>query len=105
MTEAWLLFDKQAIRTTAGNPNGSISLGLPRLADVEDIPDPKDVLHSLILDATQLGTHRRKRFDVVSAVQRIPQCIDDFSPLRILPAFIALEERILEVIEEQEWNP
>ena len=105
MIEAWLLFDEKAIRAAAGNPNGSIEPRLPHLTDdVEDIPNPKDVLHRLILDATELGTHRRKRFDVGSAVQRIPQCIDDFSPLRVLSAFTALEKRILEVIEEQKWN-
>lgn len=64
MIEAWLLFDEQAIRTAAGNPNGSVDLGLPRPIEVESIPDPKDKLHHLILDATELGTHRRGRFNV-----------------------------------------
>jgi hypothetical protein len=104
MIEAWLLFDEQAIRAAACNPNGSIDLGLPRLTDAEDIPDPKNVLRSLILDATGLGTRRRERFNVSNAVQRIPQYIDDFSPLRGLSAFGALEERLLEVLREQQWH-
>jgi len=104
MMEAWLLLDEQAIRVAAGNPNGSIDLNLPRAADVENITDPKNVLRRIMLDATELGTHRRKRVDVSSAVQRIPQCIDDFSVLRSLSAFKALEESIVEVIKEQRWQ-
>jgi hypothetical protein len=104
MIEAWLLFDEQAIRAAAGNPNGAMDLNLPRLVDVEDIPNPKDMLHDLILEATELGAHRRKRFPVSTAVQRIPQYTDDFSPLRALSAFSALEERLEEVIREQQWH-
>jgi hypothetical protein len=104
MTETWLLFDEQAIRDAAGNPNGSIKLDLPRPTELESIPDPKNVLRRIILDAKELGAHRRKRFDVGSVVQRIPQCIDDFSCLRVLSAFRALEERLLEVIQEQQWH-
>jgi len=101
MTEAWLLFDVPAIRAAAGNPNGSVNLDLPRSADLESIPNPKTVLRGLILEATELGTHRRGRFDVSNAIQRIPRYIDDFSPLRVLSAFAALEERIVEVLKEQ----
>jgi len=54
MVEAWLLFDAPAIRAAAGNPNGSVNLGLPRPADVESIPDPKTMLSGLILEATEL---------------------------------------------------
>ena len=42
MTEAWLLFDIPAIRAAAGNPNGSVDLDLPRLADVEGLPLDRD---------------------------------------------------------------
>lgn len=103
MTETWLLFDESAIRRAAGNPNGSVVLALPCVADLECIPEPKNMLHGLILEATEKGTHRRARFDIGSAVDLIPQRIDDFSPLRVLSAFTALEERIVEVLGEQRW--
>jgi len=103
MIEAWLLVDAPAIRAAADNPNGSVNLSLPRPEDVENIPDPKAMLSGLILEATELGTHRRRRFDVSIAIQRIPRYIDDFSPLRDLPAFAALETRIMDVIKEQQW--
>lgn len=44
MTEAWLLLDQQAIRRTAGNPNGSTSLPIPTTR-WDELPDPKQVLH------------------------------------------------------------
>jgi hypothetical protein len=104
MIEAWLLFDIPAIRAAAGNPNGSVGLDLPHPADLENISDPKSVLRGLILEATELGTHRRGRFDASSAVYRIPQYIEDFSPLRDLSAFVALEDRVEEVISERQWH-
>ncbi len=103
MMEAWLLFDIPAIRAAAGNPNGLIDLDVPRLADVESVPDPKNTLHHAILAATEKGTRRRGRFHASSAVHRIPQYIDDFAPLRALSAFTVLENRIEEVIREQQW--
>jgi hypothetical protein len=104
MTEAWLLFDISAIRQVAGNPNGTVSLNLPNLSVVESLPDPKRVLHNMLREATELGAHRRRRFDTNRAVQRIPECIEDFSSLRRLSAFIALEEEVKETIESQCWN-
>lgn len=104
MTETWLLLDKRAIREAAGNPNGSIVLNLPRLGELENLPDPKTVLHNLILDATELSVRRKRRFDVSNAAQRIPEYIDDFSPLRGLQAFSALEEDVIETLREYRWN-
>ena len=104
MTEAWLLFDRDAIRQAAGNPNGTVPLQLPRLSDIESLPDPKRVLHRALRTAKEYGTRRRKRFDVNKAVQRVPKCIEDFSPLRSLSAFIALEEEVKRIVESQSWN-
>jgi hypothetical protein len=104
MTESWLLTDGCAIKAAAGNPNGSIELDLPRLGDVESIPNPKNLLYHLILQATEKGTRRRRHFDVRSAVHRIPQCMESFSTLRVLSAFVALENQVEEVIGEQRWR-
>jgi hypothetical protein len=103
MIEAWLLFDIPAIRAAAGNPNGVVDLALPRLANVESIPHPKSILHQAILNATEMGTRRRGRFNVNSAAHRIPQYIEDFSALRNLSAFAALEDRVERMIREQQW--
>ena len=104
MTEAWLLFDINAIRQAAGNPNGTVPLNLPTLSDVESIPNPKRVLRDISRTATELRTYRRRRFDTNIAVQRIPECIEDFSSLRSLSAFIALEEELRITIESQCWD-
>lgn len=104
MTEAWLLFDGDAIRQAAGNPNGKVSLQMPAISVVESLPDPKRVLNKILRTATELRTRRRRRFDVSVAVQRIPEYIEDFSPLRKLSAFFALEEAVKETIKSQEWG-
>jgi len=103
MTEAWLLFDIDAIREAAGNPSGKMRLDLPLLQRIEDLPDPKTRLHTLILEATERGAHRKSRFDVNVAVQRIPEYIEDFSPLRALPAFSSLENRVTATINNHGW--
>ena len=82
MTEAWLLFDINAIRQAAGNPNGTLPLNLPALSDIEGLPDPKRILRDKLYAATELCAHRKRRFDTNIAVQRIPECIEDFSSLR-----------------------
>ncbi len=104
MMEAWLLFNETAIRQAAGNPNGTVILSMPRLIDVEDIPDPKDVLHNLVLAATDLPMRRRKRFDVNKAVPLIPKYIDDFSPLKNLLAFSSLENQVVQTITDRRWH-
>ncbi|MHC4566509.1 MAG: hypothetical protein ACYTE3_12205 [Planctomycetota bacterium] len=104
MTEAWLLFDAGAIREAADNPNGTVRLNLPRLNRLEGIPDPKARLHALIREAAELGTHRTSRFRVGHRVQRIPEYIQDFSPLRESTAFANLEEELRRTIESQGWG-
>jgi hypothetical protein len=104
MMEAWLLFDVKAIRLAAGNPNGTVALNMPRMYDIESLPNPKVTLHTLLREATEWGSHRKNRFDTGTAAQRIPEYIDDFSPLRCLPAFKSLENSIIETIQ-QHWTP
>jgi len=104
MTEAWLLFDIDAIRQAAGNPNGTVQLNLPSPSTIERLPDPKRILHDLLRNATELGARRRGRFDTNAAVQLVPKYTEDFSPLRRLPAFVALEEAVNETVESQGWG-
>jgi hypothetical protein len=104
MTETWLLLDAQAIREAAGNPNGSVPLNLPQPQDLENVSRPETMLHNLILTATELGAHRRRQFEVNRAVKRISDCVEDFAPLRALPAFSALEQKVIETIRQQGWG-
>ena len=104
MQEAWLLFDEPAIRTAAGNPNGRNRLDLPRLQHVEGLPDPKEVLYELLRTASGLSGRRHKKLPVSQLAQRVSDFIDDFAPLRTLPAFTALEDEIRETVEIHGWT-
>ncbi len=100
MTEAWLLFDETAIRTAASNPNGKRVLQLPKMARVESEPDPKKLLYELLREASELGGKRRKKFKVSDRVHRVAELAEDFSPLRQLSAFRALEAELRQIIQE-----
>ncbi len=104
MLEAWLCFDEFAIRKAAGNPNGKTPLGLPSLKRVESRPDPKDDLRKALLAACELSGRRLKKFDTARAFWRIVDCIEDFSPLRELPAFQAFENSI-KSLKHNDWKP
>ncbi|MCY7275921.1 MAG: hypothetical protein LH702_19840 [Phormidesmis sp. CAN_BIN44] len=104
MTEAWLLFDTSALRKAASNPNGSITLQLPDIRKLEHEPDPKRVLHEILRQASDLSSRRLKRFSANDCTHRVSELINDFSPLRILPAFVALESELEDVIKKQRWE-
>lgn len=99
MTEAWLLADETAIRSAAGNPNGTESLNLPNLRRLEDVPDPKRVLHDALTAASGLNARRRSRLSIRERVRMIPNYIDDYSNLGVLPAFQALQRDIRTLVE------
>jgi hypothetical protein len=94
MQEAWLLFDERALRRAAGNPNGRQLLDVPVLNRLEALPDPKRNLADLLREASGLRGRRRDRLAVSSRASRVATLIDDFSPLRALSAFSALEEEV-----------
>ena len=64
MTEAWLLFDIVALRKAASNPNGSTELKLPDIGRLEYEPDPKNVLHEILRQASGLRPGRLRSFSV-----------------------------------------
>ena len=99
MTEAWLLADEKAIRSAASNPNGRENLNLPDIRRLEDLPNPKRVLHDALTIASGLNAHRRSRLPVRQRVQLIPNYIDDYSRLNVLPAFQTLQQDIRVLIE------
>lgn len=94
MSEAWLLFDIDAIRYAASNPNGTMELQLPALQDVESLPDPKDVLYKLLNSASGLSGRALKKFKPQVGVHRLAEYIQDFAPLYRLYAFEVLNSDI-----------
>lgn len=102
--EAWLLFHEGAIRTAAGNPNGEDPLDLPALHHLEELPDPKQRLHQTLRAASGLGPRGRRSLRLGAAVHRIAQLVDDFSPLRTLPAFTAFDRDLAALLDEHGWH-
>ena len=103
MQEAWLLFEEAALRRAAGNPRGKQPLQLPVSDKVEQLPDPKNILHELLRSASGLTGRRLKDFSVRECAGRVAELIDDFTPLRCLEAFRALEEDVKQIIQAQGW--
>ncbi len=99
MTEAWLLADEFAIRSAAGNPNGTDNLNLPELRSLEEVPDPKRVLRSALIAACGLNARRRSRLPVHQRFHLIPNYIDDYSRLNVLGAFRTLQDDITRLVE------
>lgn len=91
MTEAWLLVEEAAIRSAAGNPNGTVSLTLPAVQEIEAIPDPKELLRSSLRTASEMSGRRLKRFNDSQCARRVADYMHEFQRLRTLPAFRRLE--------------
>jgi hypothetical protein len=104
MLEAWLLFDERAIRHAAGNPNGKVALSLPPLERIEERPNPKKDLREALKSASELKGRRLKKFNTSHAFGRVVDFLDDFSPLRQLPAYAAFENAVSR-IRQNEWRP
>jgi hypothetical protein len=98
MTEAWLLISEPVIRAASGNPNGHVPLPMPDPNRLEQLPDPKETLFTLLRTASELHGRRLRGLRVHRLVHRIVELIDDFSPLRILPAFTAFEAQLEEAL-------
>ena len=94
MTEAWLLLNEESIKIAAGNPNNKNSLSLPSLHHVEDLPNPKAVLHQKIKEASNLQGRKLAKLKIPQRVHVLVDNITDFSPLRQLSAFQKLEKDI-----------
>jgi hypothetical protein len=103
MMEAWLLINEAALRRAVGNPNGETPLNLPSIANLENIPDPKEVLYLLLRVASELSGRRLRRFEERRSAGLVAEYIDDFGQLRALPAFRALEADIEETVTMNNW--
>lgn len=103
MQEAWLLFDEAALRLAADNPRGEVPLPFPPLLRLEEVSDPKELLHELLYQASGLRPGRLSRFNPAARAHRLAELIEDFSPLRRLAAFQALETELTALVTEQRW--
>lgn len=104
MQETWLLFDEPALRLAADNPNGRVPLDLPPLDRLEEVPDPKALLHDRLRRASGLRSGRLRKWRSGPRVHRLADLIRDYSPLRRLSAFHALEEEVRMLLEQRSWR-
>ena len=102
MTEAWLIINEEAIRRASDNPNGTIELTVPKIDAIENISNPKGLLHQLLIDASEKHGRMLKQFKarVNKAVHRVADNINDFSVLRELSAFNRFEEDVKNLLNE-----
>lgn len=99
MMEAWLLINEDAIKKAAGNRsyNQPINLPAPKVLDKEK--NPKEILHTLLRNASGLKGRRLSTFNPHSAVHLVAEFIDDYSPLRQTKAFNAFESELKQKID------
>ena len=104
MQEAWLLIDVAALRGAAGNPNGKEPLDLPSVETLEALPDPKQILHDLLRQASGLRGRRLRSFSERLSGHRVAELIEDFDPLYRLTAFQPLAADVERTVTEQGWS-
>lgn len=105
MTEAWLLTDRAAICRAADNPHARVSLTLPPLSALENLPDPKQKLSELLRTASEKQGRRLEQFKRDEAARRllVAELTDDFSPLLDLPAFRRFQDETTRLLQERGW--
>ncbi|GBL34863.1 hypothetical protein EMGBS15_04580 [Filimonas sp.] len=99
MMESWLLFDADAIKKAAGNRRYNGQLDLPALNRLESIPSPKQRLHDILKQASELKGRKLAKFNVHEAVHLVAENIQDFAPLRNLPAFQQFEAELRRLLQ------
>ena len=89
MTEAWLLSDEAAIRKTVRRPNGSGPLTLPSPNEIERRADPRAILNSALLDASETRGRRRDdlRRNLPTLRRNLLQALPVGGPLEQLPSW------------------
>ena len=102
-TEAWLLFNEEAIRQAAGNPKGQAPLDLPTMKGIEKLRDPKERLYAILKKASMYHDKLPRDFNPIQRAKRIVDDRTDFAPLRALTAFRNLEQAIKAIVQEQHW--
>ena len=106
MTEAWLLFDEDAIRRAADRANGRVGLGLPSVAEVQRRANPKEILESKLVLASELTGRRLAQFRAEMSRRKslVATNIDDFAPLRRHDSFARMEQDIRSVLAMNGWG-
>lgn len=100
MTEAWFLFDEQAIRRAAGNLNSRARLNLPSHAEAQRRADPKSLLEEALVTASELSGRKLEQFrrDIGRRKRLVSTHINDYSELRAHESFRSLESELVAIL-------
>lgn len=100
MTDAWLLVDEAAIRRIAGRPSGTEPLGLPGIAQIEQIPDAKAMLQEVLAKASGASGRRLQRFkrDFGGQRRRLLENLDHDGPVSNLSAWRELAASVEQAV-------
>ncbi|MBI1916369.1 MAG: hypothetical protein HYS12_16800 [Planctomycetes bacterium] len=106
MTEAWLLIDAAAICRAADNPNSRARIALLALRRLEQESDPKALLHTFLIEASEKRGRRRDQFrrELPWRCARVAELITDFSPLQQLQAFAEFAEQTRQILQSLPGN-
>lgn len=88
MTEAWALVSETNIRNVCGNPSGRDDLDLPKVHEIENLRDPKEVLFEALRRACG-GTGRRRPTiqKLTTWRMNVLNRLDVNGPVTLLPAW------------------
>ena len=104
MTEAFLLFDEQAIRRAAGNPNGNVALDLPAIARCQGLPDPKETLYQILRDASELTGRRRESSQSLMLLGAWQERSTTSLRFAALTSFSTIEQDVVRLVREKGWS-
>lgn len=98
MMESWLLFDKEAMKKAAGNRNYKAEINLPNPKELENVAQPKEMLHQLLKDVSGLTGRRLDKFNPNQVVHQLADYIEDFSILKELSSYQVFEKDLIRVM-------
>ncbi|MFJ8030353.1 hypothetical protein [Streptomyces sp. NPDC096032] len=100
MLEAWLLLDHAAIREVAGNPNGRVTLELPKAARAEAVGDPKALLKQAIAAASEESGRGLKKLQARFSENRarLLQMLDREGPVKQLASWQSFTHELQEAL-------
>lgn len=99
MMETWLLIDKEAIKKASGNRKYPGNIPLPPISKLEKETNPKEILHNLLKEVSNLRGRRLDKFKVQQKVNLVAEFIENYEKLRNLTAFKIFEQDFLSAME------
>ena len=107
MTEAWILLDEAAIRSAVRKPDGRTPLALPTPREAERRADPKTMLETVLLDASETRGRRRReiREDLPNLRRQLLRNLPVGGPLEQLESWSRFRDDTVAALQSLEPIP